>query len=94
MAARAAPRTGRSACAVVRGELGRDFVVARGTWGGAGDALAAAFVWAIEKKNSFTDALRWGVAAGTAKASLPGMSFPTLEQTRAIYQQVDVRPAR
>jgi 6-phosphofructokinase 2 len=61
---------------------------------GAGDALAAAFVWAVEKKKPFADALRWAVAAGTATASLPGMSFPTLDQTRAIYKQVEVRPAR
>jgi fructose-1-phosphate kinase PfkB-like protein len=61
---------------------------------GAGDALAAAFVWAIDKKKSFADAVRWGVAAGTAAASLPGMNFPTLEQTRAIYKQVEVRPVR
>ena len=61
---------------------------------GAGDALAAAFVWAVEKKKPFADALRWAVAAGTATASLPGMSFPTLDQTRAIYKQVEVRSAR
>jgi 1-phosphofructokinase family hexose kinase len=61
---------------------------------GAGDALAAAFVWAVEKKKPFADAVRWAVAAGTATAALPGMSFPTLEQTRAIYKQVEVRPAR
>jgi 1-phosphofructokinase family hexose kinase len=61
---------------------------------GAGDALAAAFVWAMDKKKPFADALRWAVAAGTATASLPGMSFPTLDQTRAIYKQVEVRPAR
>ncbi len=60
---------------------------------GAGDALAAAFVWGIEKKKQFQDALRWAVAAGTAKASLPGMTFPTLDQTRAIYKQVEVRRA-
>jgi|SRR5581483_1529159 len=61
---------------------------------GAGDALAAAFAWAMEKKKSFADALRWAVAAGTATAALPGMNFPTLEQTRAIYRQVEVRPVR
>ncbi len=61
---------------------------------GAGDALAAAFVWAMEKKKPFADALRWAVAAGTATASLPGMSFPTLDQTKAIYKRVEVRPAR
>lgn len=59
---------------------------------GAGDALAAAFVWGMDKKKSFFDALRWGVAAGTATASLPGTMFPTLEQTKAVYKQVDVRP--
>jgi 1-phosphofructokinase family hexose kinase len=61
---------------------------------GAGDALAAAFLWAMEKKKAFYDALRWGVAAGTAAAKLPGMSFPTLEQTKAVYKEVDVHPAR
>jgi 1-phosphofructokinase family hexose kinase len=61
---------------------------------GAGDALAAAFVWAMDKKKAFYEALRWGVAAGTASAALPGMSFPTVEQTRAIYKQVDVHPTR
>jgi 1-phosphofructokinase family hexose kinase len=61
---------------------------------GAGDAMAAAFTWSVEKKKSFADSLRWGVAAGTAKAMLPGMTFPTLDQTRAIYKQVEVRPAR
>jgi 1-phosphofructokinase family hexose kinase len=61
---------------------------------GAGDSLAAAFVWASDKKKSFVDALRWGVAAGTATSVLPGMNFPNLQQVRAIYKQVQVRPAR
>jgi 1-phosphofructokinase family hexose kinase len=60
---------------------------------GAGDALAAAFVWAMDKKKSFAEALRWGVAAGTATAVLPGMSFPTLQHVRTFYKQVEVRPA-
>ena len=59
---------------------------------GAGDALAAAFVWGMDKKKTFSDALRWGVAAGTATATLPGTQFPTPEQTKAIYKQVEVRP--
>jgi fructose-1-phosphate kinase PfkB-like protein len=37
------------------------------------------------------DALRWGIAAGTASARLPGMSFATLTQTQEIYRQVEVR---
>ncbi len=60
---------------------------------GAGDALAAAFVWAIDKKKSFSDALRWAVAAGTATAALPGTAFPTMEQTKAIYKGVEVKQA-
>jgi 1-phosphofructokinase family hexose kinase len=59
---------------------------------GAGDALAAAFVWAWEKRKTFPDALRWAVAAGTATAALPGIAFPTFDQSRAIYKQVEVRP--
>lgn len=58
---------------------------------GAGDALAAAFTWAMEKKNDFVDALRWGVAAGTASARLPGVTFANLDQTKQMYRQVDVR---
>lgn len=58
---------------------------------GAGDALAAAFVWAQTTKHSFSDSVRWGVAAGTASARLPGVSFASLEQTREIYARVEAR---
>jgi len=61
---------------------------------GSGDALAAAVAWALDKKKSFAEALRWGVAAGTAKAQLPGMTFPALDQTRMVYKHVEVRPAQ
>ena len=58
---------------------------------GAGDALAAAYIWAMRRKANAADALRWGVAAGTASARLPGMNFATLEQTEDMYRQVEVR---
>jgi len=58
---------------------------------GAGDAMAAAFTWSLDKKKSFADSLRWGIAAGTAKTALPGIKFPTLEQARAVYKQTEVR---
>ena len=61
---------------------------------GSGDALAAAFVWASTKKKDFTDCVRWGVAAGTASAALPGMESASLEQTKEVYKQVEVRPIR
>jgi fructose-1-phosphate kinase PfkB-like protein len=60
---------------------------------GAGDALSAAYVWSTEQKPDPADALRWGVAAGTASARLPGMSFATLEQTREMYDHVELRRA-
>lgn len=59
---------------------------------GAGDAMAAAFTWAMMKGKAFYDSLRWGVAAGTASAMLPGISFANLEQTKAMYKRVEVKP--
>jgi 1-phosphofructokinase family hexose kinase len=58
---------------------------------GAGDALMAAYAWARERRTSVAEALRWGVAAGTASARLPGMNFASLAQAREIYRQVEVR---
>lgn len=60
---------------------------------GSGDALSAGYVWAMTRVTDTADALRWGVAAGTASALLPGMRFATLPQTREIYRQVEVRRA-
>jgi fructose-1-phosphate kinase PfkB-like protein len=39
------------------------------------------------------DALRWGVASGTASARLPGMQFASLEQTKEMYARVELRSA-
>lgn len=59
---------------------------------GAGDASAAAYVWAAEKGHPFSDCIRWAVAAGTASARLPGTTFASFEQTQAIYKAVEIRP--
>ena len=58
---------------------------------GAGDALAAAFLWAMDEGHTFEDALRWGVASGTASATLPGMSFASLDQSRTMHDEVELR---
>ena len=61
---------------------------------GAGDALSAAYTWSSSRKGRASapeDAMRWGVAAGTASARLPGMKFATLAQTEEIYREVEVR---
>jgi 1-phosphofructokinase family hexose kinase len=52
---------------------------------GAGDAMAAAIVWALNRGESFGEALRWGVAAGTASSKLPGINLASLEATKDIY---------
>lgn len=58
---------------------------------GAGDALNAAFIWAMRRSGDFVDAVRWGVAAGTASAALPGLNLASLEEAGRIYPQVEVR---
>jgi fructose-1-phosphate kinase PfkB-like protein len=55
--------------------------------------LAAAFTWALARSGDFADALRWGVAAGTASATLPGLRFADFNQTREIYERVEVHKA-
>ncbi len=58
---------------------------------GAGDALAAALLWSLEQGHAFEEALRWGVAAGSASAKLPGMSFASLDQAREMHHEIDLR---
>jgi 1-phosphofructokinase family hexose kinase len=57
---------------------------------GSGDAMAAAMVWALNRGQSFGEALRWGVAAGTASSKLPGIKLATLEQTKEIYPRTQI----
>ncbi len=57
---------------------------------GAGDATAAAIVWSLDRGDSFSEALRWGVAAGTASSKLPGINLANLEQTEVLYAQTSV----
>jgi len=45
------------------------------------------------RKTNAPEALRWGVAAGTASARLPGMNFANLPQTQELYKNVELRRA-
>ena len=58
---------------------------------GAGDALSAAYSLSCTRKKSHAEALRWGVASGTATARLPGMNFASLAQAEEIYRHVEIR---
>jgi fructose-1-phosphate kinase PfkB-like protein len=57
---------------------------------GSGDALSAAYAWSYTHKKNHAEALRWGVAAGTASARLPGMNFATLAQAEEVYRHVEM----
>jgi 6-phosphofructokinase 2 len=57
---------------------------------GAGDAMSAVIVWSLHRGDSFSDALRWGVAAGTATSKLPGITLANLEQAKEIYSRVQI----
>jgi 6-phosphofructokinase 2 len=59
---------------------------------GAGDALVAAFTWSMNRDNDFAQALRWGVAAGSATAELPGITFASLAQAERLVSRVEIRP--
>lgn len=58
---------------------------------GAGDAMAAAYVWAQTRKNDFADAVRWAVAEGTATAQLPGLEFANPAQAKQVYKAIELR---
>jgi 6-phosphofructokinase 2 len=58
---------------------------------GAGDALAAAVAWSLDHGDDFAQAVRWGVAAGTASAKLPSVSFASLAQTREVFEKTEIR---
>ena len=58
---------------------------------GAGDAMAAAFLWATDNGERFETALRWAVAAGTASAALPGMRFASKEEAGKIFPDVSIQ---
>jgi fructose-1-phosphate kinase PfkB-like protein len=45
----------------------------------------------MERNSDFADAVRWGVAAGTASATLPGLRLASAEQAKEMYRQVEVR---
>jgi fructose-1-phosphate kinase PfkB-like protein len=59
-------------------------VISVGSAIGAGDASLAGFVWGISRGVSLPEALRLGVASGTAAASLPG----TAVADRVLLEQV------
>ena len=88
-AAQALVRTGQAAwVALSLGAQGAVLAHADGLWHapalpvsaaqgttGAGDCVLAALVWALERGDAPSEALRWGIAAGTAALGAPGTAL-------------------
>jgi 1-phosphofructokinase family hexose kinase len=55
---------------------------------GAGDALLAGVIWALEQDRSLEKVARWGVATGTASAMGIGVAAVTRAEVQALYEQV------
>ncbi len=56
---------------------------------GAGDALLAGLIYALERNLPLAEQARWGVAAGTASAMHEGVGVVTSEGVKAVYKQVE-----
>ncbi len=57
---------------------------------GCGDALLAGLLWSFKAGRGAGEALRWGVAAGTAKVMCPGTQMPSLADVQKVYRRVKV----
>lgn len=55
---------------------------------GAGDCFLAALVWALEQGEPPPEALRWGVAAGSAALLAPGTALADPADIRRLHAQV------
>ncbi|MCS6845270.1 MAG: 1-phosphofructokinase [Caldilineales bacterium] len=57
---------------------------------GAGDAMVAGLVWALNRGEDLGEALRWGVACGAAAASLPGTAMGDRGLVERLYREASV----
>lgn len=55
---------------------------------GAGDAMVAAIVYRLSRNETFLDAFTWGLAAGSAAASLPGTIMPVRSDVERLLNKV------
>lgn len=88
------------------GEQGAVLATAQGVWHapaievpadtgttGAGDCFLAGLVWSLHQGHPEPEALRWGIAAGTAALLSPGTSLAQPEDMRRLVHQVVLSPA-
>ena len=70
--------------------LARVRTARKGSAVGAGDVLAATCVWALDRGETFREALHWSVAAATVAASLPGLEFGSINEADAARREVEI----
>jgi fructose-1-phosphate kinase PfkB-like protein len=59
---------------------------------GAGDVLGATCVWALSQGKPFEEAFSWAVAAASAAAAYPGLTFASLVEVEEMRPRVEIRP--
>ncbi|HNQ34616.1 MAG TPA: 1-phosphofructokinase family hexose kinase [bacterium] len=59
---------------------------------GAGDALSAGLLHGLSESKGWAEALRLGVAAGTAAVRYPGTTFANPEEIRRLLRRVKIQP--
>jgi fructose-1-phosphate kinase PfkB-like protein len=57
---------------------------------GAGDAMLAGMLWAFYHDLDDDEVLRWGVACGSASASLDGTAVGSLQMVKSLVSEVRV----
>ena len=60
---------------------------------GAGDSFTGGMVWSLAAGHDVVDALRYGVAAGTAAVLNPGTELCRQVDANRLYQRMDLMPA-
>jgi len=60
---------------------------------GAGDSMVAGIVLSLSRGNALRDAVRFGVAAGTAAVMTPGTELCRREDAERLYEQMTSKPA-
>jgi 6-phosphofructokinase 2 len=57
---------------------------------GAGDSMVGGIVMGLAQGRDLIDAVRWGIAAGTAAVMTPGTELCRLADAEQLYQQISV----
>ncbi|MGZ5917966.1 MAG: 1-phosphofructokinase family hexose kinase, partial [Methyloceanibacter sp.] len=60
---------------------------------GAGDSFLGAMVWALNSSHSLPEALRYGIAAGSAAVLAPGTGLCSEDDLERLLAEVKVEPA-